>query len=156
ERGGTLSVRLPLPGAAAVDSILLEYLNKPTAPTLEAVRLPVPPNHSGVPTRPPTERPGAGEGISVIGLANAVPDIAEESAEDERPTGQWVVSPIANPQDLVRDRGVLVRLDGDSSGEVIPLPREPVLVGRSSRAHVHITEPSVSREHAQIVYEYGT
>lgn len=161
ERGGGLSVRLPLPGAAAVDSILLEYLNKPTAPTLEAVRLPVasytaPPNHSGAPTRPPTEQPSAGEAVSVTGLVNALPEIAEESLEDERPTGQWVVSPIANPHELVRDRGVLVRLDGDASGEVIPLPREPVLVGRSSRAHVHITEPSVSREHAQIVYEYGT
>ena len=55
----------------------------------------------------------------------------------------------------MRDRGVLVRLDGDASGEVISLPREPVIVGRSSRAHVHIAEPSVSREHARIVFEYG-
>jgi len=63
---------------------------------------------------------------------------------------------LGNPLELVRDRGVLVRLDGDASGEVLPLPREPIIVGRSSRAHVHIAEPSVSREHAQIVFEYGT
>src|SRR5262249_40674943 len=110
---------------------------------------------SGVPTRPPDDAPQGQSGTFVSPLVLEAP-VVEESLEDDRPTGQWNVSVADNnPLDLVRDRGVLVRLDGDGSGEVIPLPREPLIVGRSSRAHVHLAEPSVSREHARIVYEYG-
>src|SRR6185295_5522853 len=104
---------------------------------------------------PPDEQLNQGESGTFVSPVHAVPQIAEESLEDERPTGQWAIASLGNPHELVRDRGVLVRLDGDASGEVISLPREPVIVGRSSRAHVHIAEPSVSREHARIVYEYG-
>jgi two-component system cell cycle response regulator len=159
---GGLTARLPLPPRGAVDSILLEYLNKPTAPSMEAVRLPIAAYSaaprvalSGVPTCPPDEQLNHGESGTFVSPAHGVPQIAEESLEDERPTGQWAISQVGNPLELVRDRGVLVRLDGDASGEVISLPREPIIVGRSSRAHVHIAEPSVSREHARIVYEYG-
>src|SRR5262249_21162988 len=104
-------------------------------------------------TRPPDDAQGqSGTFASPLILDAPIP---EESLEDERPTGQWAISVVGNPLELVRDRGVLVRLAGDASGEVISLPREPLLVGRSSRAHVHLAEPSVSREHARIVYEYG-
>jgi two-component system cell cycle response regulator len=154
------AMRIPLPTRSTVDSILLEYLTKPTAPSMEAVRLPVasyaaPPKAlSGVPTRPPVDDAHGQSGTFPSPLVQSAPP-REESLEDERPTGQWAVPALGNPLDLVRDRGVLVRLDGDASGEVLSLPREPILVGRSSRAHVHIAEPSVSREHARVVYEYG-
>jgi diguanylate cyclase (GGDEF)-like protein len=75
--------------------------------------------------------------------------------EDERPTGRWSTPTEANVPAHVRDRGVLVRIDGESTGEVRSLPRSPSLVGRSSGAQVHVAEPSVSREHARIVYEDG-
>src|SRR4051794_4727148 len=135
ELAGGFTARLPLPPRGAVDSILLEYLNKPTAPSMEAVRLPIasyvaaPRPLSGVPTCPPDEQPSQGGSGTFVSPLHAVPQVVEESPEDERPTGQWAVSSLATPLDLVRDRGVLVRLDGDASGEVIPLPREPIVVG---------------------------
>src|SRR6185295_5697634 len=102
---------------------LLEYLNKPTAPSMEAVRLPIAAYAaaprialSGIPTCRPDEQLSQGESGTFVSPVHVVPQIAEESLEDERPTGQWAISPINNPLDLVRDRGVLVRLDGDASG----------------------------------------
>lgn len=164
---GGFSIRLPKPSQGAVDSILREYLNKPTAPSMQAVRLPVasysagPPSVSSIPT-PIPEGPiqtVSGTFVSPTYGETSRSDSArtEASPEDERPTGQWSVPPDSStPLDLVRDKGVLVRLDGDSSGELISLPRRGVLrVGRSGRAQVHIPEPSVSRDHARIVYEYG-
>lgn len=157
---GGFAVRLPQPSQGAVDSILREYLSKPTAPSMQAVRLPVasysaaPPSVSTVPTSVPAEGPiQTVSGTFVSPSHGEVP--RQESLEDERPTGQFAVPEPGNPHDLVRDRGVLVRLDGDASGEIISLPRRGVRVGRSGRAQVHIAEPSVSRDHAHIVYEYG-
>jgi two-component system cell cycle response regulator len=142
-----------------VDSILREYLSKPTAPSMEAVRVPVaayttsPLAGSGVPTAPP-DNPAESSPSGRPAVPEAPSPI--EPYEDERPTGRFsTTSVVPDPRDHVRDRGVLVRLDGDASGEVLSLTREGVLIGRSSRAQVHITEPSVSREHARIVFEYG-
>jgi diguanylate cyclase (GGDEF)-like protein len=160
-------MRLPLPLQGAVDSILLEYLNRPTAPSMEAVRLPIASYSAGpqalatVPAKAPEEPPGptvSGAFVSPVHARNTPQAPAQQedgSFEDDRPTGRWSTPAVSNPQDLVRDRGVLVRLDGDASGEVLSLPRRGVRVGRSGRAHVHIPEPSVSREHARIVFEYG-
>jgi diguanylate cyclase (GGDEF)-like protein len=97
---------------------------------------------SGGPTAPPAPTLG--------------PSSQFTRAEDERPTGRWDTTPPSDPRALVRDRGVFVRLDGDASGEVLSLSRESVVIGRSARAQIHISEPSVSREHARVVYEYGT
>ena len=113
---------------------------------------PAPPPVSGVPTAPPPttrtlERPPPGY---------RAPSEEVIQVENERPTGRWDTTPPSDPRTLVRDRGVLVRLDGDASGEVLSLSREPVIIGRSARAQVNIAEPSVSREHAQVVYEYGS
>ena len=159
---GGFSVRQPRPSQGAVDSILLEYLSKPTAPSMEAVRLPIanyaahPTAVSTIPTAAPASPSGPIQTVSgTFVAAHAEQSRTEESLEDERPTGQWSIPADAIPLDLVRDRGVLVRLDGDASGEVLSIPRDGVRVGRSGRAEVHIPEPSVSREHARIVYEYG-
>ena len=157
------SVRTSKSSFTAVDSILREYLNKPTSPSMQAVRLSVPnfgaPGELSIPTAAPP--PGEGP-IPTVSGTFVTPTLSDgsspsdKSLEDERPTGQWSVIPgEGNPHDLVRDRGVLVRLDGDSSGEIVSLPRCGVVVGRSGRAEVHIPEPSVSREHARIVFEYG-
>lgn len=135
------------PNAAAVDSLLLDYLNKPTVPGMQAVTLAVlqydslPRSVPAAPTRPPDE-------VAPTTLPGG-------AYEDERPTGRWSVPVESNPKQLVRDRGVLVRLDGEKSGELLSLPKEAVLIGRSTRAHVLITDPSVSREHARIVHQYG-
>jgi diguanylate cyclase (GGDEF)-like protein len=85
-----------------------------------------------------------------------MPRVLVSVYEDERPTGRCPESILARPQDLVRDRAVLVRLDGDESGELVSIPQKAVEVGRSTRAQVHVSDPSVSRSHARIVYEYGS
>jgi diguanylate cyclase (GGDEF)-like protein len=157
---GGFSIRLPRT-QAVVDSILLEYLSKPTAPSMEAVRLPIanyaahPTTVSAAATTAPAEGPIQTVSGTFVSPAHGESPVPMDSPEDERPTGQWATPAAGNPLDLVRDRGVLVRLDGDASGEVISIPRRGVRVGRSGRAQVHIPEPSVSREHARIVYEYG-
>ena len=143
------------PNKPSVDGLLLDYLNKPTVPGMQAVKLSVlrhddmPGSLSTVPTCPPGDAPNP--------LAPAVHprDSKVGKYEDDRPTGRWDAPAVSNPQELVRDRGVLVRLDGEASGEVLSLPRDAVLIGRSTGAHVLITDPSVSREHARIVYQYG-
>lgn len=146
----------------SVDTILRDYLTKPTSPSMEAVRLPVT-NYevasrglSGVPTRPPQDVPLERHRRPSPAPTAPTREGESERYEDERPTGRWATTAAADPRGLVRDRGVLVRLDGDASGEVLSLPRDTVLIGRSTRARVHIAEPSVSRQHARIVYEYGT
>jgi two-component system, cell cycle response regulator len=108
------------PGAPRVDSILLEYLGKPTAPRMPAVQADL-----------------------------------EENPEDERPTGRYSVPVRANSLVHVRDRAVLVRMDGDSAGEVLSLPRSRTLIGRSSGAHVLVVDATVSRTHAHITYDAG-
>jgi two-component system, cell cycle response regulator len=145
----------------SVDTILREYLNKATTPSMEAVRLPVMayaaplPGMSGIPTRPPDVPPPPDVFTQAANIEADEPPEEPQPYEDERPTGRWAETPAANPRDLVRDRGVLVRLDSEASGEVLSLPRDTVLIGRSSRAQVHITDPSVSRNHARIVFEFG-
>jgi diguanylate cyclase (GGDEF)-like protein len=144
--GSGTRARPALPDARSVDSVLLEYLNKPTAPGMDAVRLE---QLAGEPLVLPDARPADHD------APHSGPARPSLSPEDERPTGRFSTPTKANPGDHVRDRGVLVRIDGESSGEVVPLPRSSVLVGRSSSAHVHIVESSVSREHARIVYDNG-
>ncbi len=146
-----------------VDTILREYLSKPTTPGMQAVKPPVTrhamrPGAPAAPKRPPDGvGPPEHEPVRSRQTAVAVEDDAGGARyEDERPTGRWSTEPGNGVQNLVRDRGVLVRLDGDASGQVLSLPETPLLVGRSSRAHVHITDPSVSREHARIVSKNGT
>ncbi|HEX7670815.1 MAG TPA: GGDEF domain-containing protein [Polyangiaceae bacterium] len=156
-RGVGSGTRPTAPNKPNVDSLLLDYLNKPTVPGMQAVRLAVlkheelPRGLSTAPTSPPGNAPNP--------LAPNVAPAAEGSQvayEDERPTGRWDAPPEAsNPRDLIRDRGVLVRIDGETSGEVLSLPRDGVVIGRSTRAHVLIADPSVSREHARILYQYG-
>lgn len=152
---GTRAIHHP---RATVDSILLDYLNRPTTPGMPAVQVtitdPAPPPVSGVPTTPPMALPTV-EPPKPHGYRSP-PPVEFIRAEDERPTGRWDTTPPSDPRTLVRDRGVLVRLDGDASGEVLSLSREPVVIGRSARAQIHITEPSVSREHARVVYEFGS
>lgn len=140
---GTPSGALPgthplVPDARSVESVLREYLNKPTAPRMDAVRL----------------EALAAEADAEISI---VPATARSGThlEDDRPTGRWSTPVDLAPRSNVRDRGVLVRIDGESSGEVLSLPRAPVLIGRSSTAHVHVSEPSASREHARIFHEDG-
>jgi diguanylate cyclase (GGDEF)-like protein len=48
-----------------------------------------------------------------------------------------------------------VRIDGDSAGEVLSLPRSPTTIGRSSVAQVHVIDATVSRVHARIICEAG-
>jgi two-component system cell cycle response regulator len=149
-RSGT---RPTAPTTRSVDGLLLDYLNKPTTPGMRAVTIAalrhedIPGRTSAIPTTPPDDPT---QGLSPTALPAPVP-----TYEDDRPTGRWEVPYESNPKDLVRDRGVLVRLDGETGGEVLSLPRDAVHIGRSTRAHVLISDPSVSREHARIVYQYG-
>jgi diguanylate cyclase (GGDEF)-like protein len=166
---------------ASVDSLLLDYLNRPTSPGMPAVHVttmadPAPPSFSTSPTAPPGGlqiRPPHGAPplttppstlrTPLAKLPMGAPPMAPRAGaepeidryEDERPTGRWETTPPSDPRTLVRDRGVLVRLDGDAGGEVLSLTRAPTVLGRSARAQVHISEPSVSREHARVLYEYG-
>lgn len=143
------------PNKPTVDSLLLDYLNKPTVPGMQAVKLSVlrhddiPRSLSTVPTCPP------GDAQSPLVVAAPPATGAQVAYEDERPTGRWDAPTEANPKALIRDRGVLVRLDGEASGEVLSLSRDGVVIGRSTRAHVLLADPSVSREHARILYQYG-
>lgn len=123
----------------SVDSVLREYLSKPTVPRMEAVHLEAP----------------AAEKLPEVPLASGQAATPATNLDDERPTGRWSIPSESNAAAHVRDRGVLVRIDGESSGEVVSLPRSPMLVGRSSAVQVHIAEVSVSREHARILYEEG-
>jgi two-component system cell cycle response regulator len=148
---GTRAVQKP---RASVDSLLLDYLNRPTSPGMPAVHVTITnpaPAHSGVPTAPPGR-----SGIPTAPPRRTPPSVEFERSEDDRPTGRWDTTPPSDPRTLVRDRGVLVRLDGDASGEVLTLAREPMVIGRSTRAQIHINEPSVSREHARVSYEFGS
>jgi diguanylate cyclase (GGDEF)-like protein len=158
---GGFAIRLPKPSDGGVDSILHEYLNTPATPSMQGVHLPVasyakaPPSVSGIPS-PIPEGPTQTVTGAFMSPAQGEPSPIDESFEDERPTGQWSVPAPGTPFNLVRDRGVLVRLDGDSSGEPISLPGNGILhIGRSGRAEIQIDDHSVSREHARIVHEYG-
>ncbi|HVU02622.1 MAG TPA: GGDEF domain-containing protein [Polyangiaceae bacterium] len=145
--------RKVVPPRKSVDSLLLDYLNKPTTPGMQAVRVDVlthgdvvPRGRSNFPTTPPNPQT-----LPTLAPSRDRTDLYE----DERPTGRFDTPEESNPKELVRDRGVLVRLDGESSGHVTSLPRDEILVGRSTRAHVHLVDQSVSRDHARIVYQYG-
>jgi len=50
----------------------------------------------------------------------------------------------------VRDRHVLVRMNGSFVGQVHSLRRDSCMLGRSKEAHVWVDEPGVSRRHARI------
>jgi len=141
---GGFSADPTTPEARRVDSVLLEYLNKPTTPRMTAVQPEAPARVEVPPADDTIERP-LGQG----------PERPSMNPEDERPTGRYSVPVRASSTAHVRDRGVLVRMDGDSAGEVHSLPRSSTLIGRSNTAQVHVSDVSVSRAHACITYEAG-
>jgi two-component system, cell cycle response regulator len=52
-----------------------------------------------------------------------------------------------------RDHGVLLRLDGQDSGQVLALPTGPTSVGRLETSDLFLADASVSRRHARFVSE---
>lgn len=122
-----------------IESILHNYLHQPTAPAMRAI------TGTALPSRAP---PAIDRAVD--------PGYDHDSDDDEPVTGRWELDELSDPRQLVRDRAVLVRLDGDTSGALVSVPREAATIGRSSRAFVHLTDVGVSRRHARIVYEYGS
>ncbi|MBM4363645.1 MAG: GGDEF domain-containing protein [Deltaproteobacteria bacterium] len=73
-----------------------------------------------------------------------------DSPEDDHPTGRCAPSLPAAAHVDRRDRAVLVRLDGDATGEVISLDPSGMEIGRSSRAAIPVHDGGASRRHARL------
>jgi diguanylate cyclase (GGDEF)-like protein len=63
------------------------------------------------------------------------------------------VSPTAQP--LVRDRAMLLRMDGVGAGQVLSIGQTPFTMGRHATNQLPIDDDSISRFHARFVCEEG-
>jgi diguanylate cyclase (GGDEF)-like protein len=125
-------------------SVLLEYVRKATKPEMQAV-IPI------AVTSIPSFTSLGPERATLPVSGGWTPELEEPNARvfDSRET-------IA-PEAPGRNHAVLVRVDGPTGGELTSLSTTApnALIGRSSKAQVHLTDSGVSRKHARITTERG-
>jgi two-component system, cell cycle response regulator len=63
------------------------------------------------------------------------------------------VSPVTQP--AIRDRAMLLRMDGVGAGGVVSITTPPFSIGRHATNRLPVDDDSISRFHARFVYENG-
>ncbi|HET7539888.1 MAG TPA: GGDEF domain-containing protein [Polyangiaceae bacterium] len=62
---------------------------------------------------------------------------------------------VPSPQPLLRDRAMLLRMDGVGAGQVLSVSQAPFTMGRHATNRLPIDDDSISRFHARFVCEEG-
>jgi two-component system cell cycle response regulator len=131
-------------------SVLFDYLSRPTAPQMPAVK-PV----SGtliLEERSAADEPGLKRALS----QHAVPNWNDrEGPPTQRPQSGPPEMPSMPPAASAALSGTLTRIDGPNAGRVVALPADQLTIGRSPRADLHLAEEGVSRKHARICWVDG-
>lgn len=87
----------------------------------------------------------------------SVPPMLDPSpgGDDEPVTEQFDLPGRESLGATCRDRGVLVRVDGPSNGQVHPLSDSELAIGRGSASRLRLTDEGVSRTHAKVIRAGG-
>jgi diguanylate cyclase (GGDEF)-like protein len=86
----------------------------------------------------------------------SVPPMMGTRDDDEEPiTEQFDLPTSENLPTASRDRGVLVRVDGPSNGQVFSLATPELVIGRSSASDFRLADEGVSRRHALLLHTRG-
>lgn len=86
----------------------------------------------------------------------SIPPLMKHRDEDDEPiTEQLELQSLEAPKAVARDRGVLVRVDGPANGQLFSLEAAELVIGRSSRADLHLADEGVSRRHALLIRARG-
>lgn len=83
------------------------------------------------------------------------PMMGPDEDDDDEPITEQFDLPGESHRASARDRGVLVRVDGPSNGQVHSLSGTEVVIGRSSTSDFRLTDEGVSRRHAMVVHTRG-
>lgn len=86
----------------------------------------------------------------------SIPPLMGHREEEEDPiTEQFELPSSESLPTAARDRGVLVRVDGPSNGQVFSLETAELLIGRGPQATFRVPDEGVSRRHALLVHTRG-
>lgn len=85
----------------------------------------------------------------------SIPPMMGSNDDDEPITEQFELPGTETLSTGARDRGVLVRVDGPSNGQVHSLETAELTIGRGSASGFRLTDEGVSRRHAQLVHTRG-
>jgi len=136
--------------SAPQQSVLFNYLSRPTAPQMAAVR-----PGSGtlvLQEQVPDDERGLKRALSL----QEVPNWSDrEGPPTQRPQSSPPDMPSAIPAGSSELSGTLTRIDGPNAGRVVALPANQLTIGRSPRADLHLAEEGVSRKHARICWVNG-
>jgi two-component system, cell cycle response regulator len=86
----------------------------------------------------------------------SIPPMMVSNDDDEDPiTEQFELPAMDGARASARDRGVLVRVDGPSNGQVHSLETPDLVIGRGSASDLRLTDEGVSRRHALLIHSRG-
>lgn len=85
----------------------------------------------------------------------SIPPMMGQSDDDEPITEQFDLPTSDSSKASARDRGVLVRVDGPSNGQVHSLSAAEVVIGRGSASDFRLNDEGVSRRHALLMHTRG-
>jgi two-component system cell cycle response regulator len=85
----------------------------------------------------------------------SIPPLLPQPDDDEPITEQFELQTPEAPNVVSRDRGVLVRVDGPSNGQVFALDTPELTIGRSTSAGFRLSDEGVSRRHALLIQTRG-
>ena len=87
--------------------------------------------------------------------ASENPNLLDGDSEDDRTVLVHAPAVRENTSIESRDRHLLVRIEGESLGQVTMLQGEEIVIGRAQTATICIVDPGVSRHHARLVQSAG-
>lgn len=108
---------------------------------------------------PVTPRPSTGLASAPRVRLASIAEDAEGSFQEERTldislrSTDFGVGPTTQP--LLRDRAMLLRMDGVGAGQVLSISQNPYTMGRHATNQLPIDDDSISRFHARFVCEDG-
>jgi diguanylate cyclase (GGDEF)-like protein len=85
----------------------------------------------------------------------SMPPLLPITEEDDPVTAQFELATPEAPKVVARDRGVLVRIDGPSNGQVFSLETAELVIGRGAAAGFRLSDEGVSRRHALLIHTRG-
>lgn len=146
----TSQLRALIVDPQAPGSVLFNYLGRPTAPKMAAVKAP-----SGLMV---LEEQGAND-EKEIQQALSRHDMPswndKEAPPTQRPESTPPEMPSRMPEANIELTGTLTRIDGPNAGRVVALRSDQLTIGRSTRADLHLADEGVSRKHARICWTDG-
>jgi len=108
---------------------------------------------------PVTPRPAAGVASAPRMRLASIAEDSEGAFQEERTmdislrSTDFGVAPTTQP--LLRDRAMLLRMDGVGAGQVLSVSQTPFTMGRHATNQLPIDDDSISRFHARFVCEEG-